>query len=223
VTMLERPLLAAEALVKVHHAPGAPPVPAVREVTLSLRPGELVVLAGPSGSGKTTLLGLLTGLEAADAGRIDGTAAGDRPWSVQGLLPQALGLLEELTLEENVALPLRLAGRADERGRVAGLLDSLGLGDARSRLPRQTSLGEQQRAAIARALVLAPPVLVLDEPTAHQDARSRDLVIDALARAAFDGAAVLAATHDPAVRAVAHRRLWMQDGVLHEEPAPAAT
>jgi putative ABC transport system ATP-binding protein len=220
VTLVD-PLLAADSVVKVHLAPGAPPVQAVREVTLELRPGELVVLAGPSGSGKTTLLGLLTGLELPDRGRVWGTAAGDRPWAVQGLLPQALGLLEELTLEENVRLPLRLAGRPDDGARVGGLLDSLGLGDARGRLPRQTSLGEQQRAAIARALVLRPPVLVLDEPTAHQDARSRDLVIDALARAAFEGAAVLAATHDPAVRAVAHRRLWMQDGTLHEEPATA--
>jgi len=208
----------AEAVVKVHEAPGAPPVHAVREVSLELRPGELVVLAGPSGSGKTTLLGLLTGLEALDGGRLVGSAAGDQPWAVQGLLPQALGLLEELTLEENVRLPLRIAGRTDDGARAGELLDALGLGTARKRLPPQTSLGEQQRAAIARALVLRPVVLVLDEPTAHQDARSRDLVIDALARAAFDGAAVLVATHDPAVTAVAHRRLWMSDGVLHEQP-----
>lgn len=213
------PLLVADGLERVHHDGRGPAVTAVAGVSLELRPGELVVLAGPSGSGKTTLLGLLTGLEAPDAGDVRGSAAGARSWQVQGLLPQALGLLEELTLEENVALPLRLAHRTDA-GRVGDLLDRLGLGAARRRLPRQTSLGEQQRAAVARALVLRPPLLVLDEPTAHQDAGSRALVIDALARAAFEGAAVLVASHDPDVRAVAHRRLTMAGGVLHEEPSP---
>jgi putative ABC transport system ATP-binding protein len=213
------PLLVAEGLERVHRAGAAPAVTAVAGATFELRPGELVVLAGPSGSGKTTLLGLLTGLELPDAGRVRGSAAGDRDWGVQGLLPQALGLLEELTLEENVALPLRLARRADT-GQVADLLSRLGLGDARRRLPRQTSLGEQQRAGVARALVLRPPLLVLDEPTAHQDAASRALVIEVLARAAFEGAAVLVATHDPALREVAHRRFRMAGGVLHEEPSP---
>lgn len=215
------PVLAAADLRKVHVVPDAAPVVAVQEATLTLLAGQLVVLAGPSGSGKTTLLGLLTGLEQPDSGRVWGVAAGAQPWAVQGLVPQSLGLLEELTLEENVRLPLRLARRNEEPGRVAAVLARLGLGDALARRPRQTSLGEQQRAAIARALVLRPRLVVLDEPTAHQDARSRDLVIRELGRAAFEGAAVLAATHDPSVRAVADRLLTMAGGVLREEPVPA--
>jgi putative ABC transport system ATP-binding protein len=211
-------LLEAEDLGKIHQVPGGLPVVAVAGVHLVLRERELVVLAGPSGSGKSTLLGLLTGLEAPTSGRVHGAAAGVAPWSVQAIVPQSLGLLEELTLEENVRLPLRLARRNEEPGRINQLLDRLGLGDARARRPGATSLGEQQRAAIARALVLRPRLVVLDEPTAHQDARSRDRVIQELGRAAFEGAAVLAATHDPAVRAVADRCLWMAGGHLREEP-----
>ena len=97
---------------------------------------------------------------------------------------------------------------------MAALLKQLGLDHVAGHRPSEASLGEQQRSAVARALVLAPGALILDEPTAHQDAPTAARIVDAIGRAAFDGAAVLVATHDRAVVDVAHRRLGMADGRL---------
>ncbi len=131
-------------------------------------------------------------------------------WSDCAVLPQALGLATELTLEENVALPLRLAGRSVAV--VPGLLEELGIGELGSRYPGQVSFGQQQRAALARAVVTQPAALLADEPTAHLDSVSADAAVGLLRRVANEGAAVLIATHHDAVHAVADRVLVLADG-----------
>jgi ABC-type lipoprotein export system ATPase subunit len=171
---MAEPLLEARGLDKSYRR-GAERVHAVAGVDLALFPGELVALVGPSGSGKSSLLGLLAGWEPPDAGELAWTpaAAGGAPgWSELATVPQALGLLEDLTVRENVALPvrLRLGRRRATEGRTEELLGLFGLAELADRSPSETSLGQQQRAAVARALVLTPQLVLADEPSAHQDA-----------------------------------------------------
>ena len=115
-------------------------------------------------------------------------------------MPQKLGLFDELTVRENLEYPARLSGRLGElRGRVDELMEDLGIAHLAARYPKETSLGEQQRTAIARALVLSPKLVLADEPTGHQDAVSERRVLEALGRAAADGASCLIATHNVAL------------------------
>jgi putative ABC transport system ATP-binding protein len=188
-------VLQASDLVKTF-AHGGADVHAVSGVTLELRRGELGVLLGRSGSGKSTLLTLLAGWQQPDAGQ--SVPAGTLPWAELGYLPQRFGLVPELSARENVELPARLAGRRDElAGRVDELLESLGLEELAHRRPAETSIGQQQRTALARALVLRPTLLIADEPSSHQDAGWHDAVWALLAQAAEQGTACLAATHEP--------------------------
>jgi putative ABC transport system ATP-binding protein len=181
---------------------------AVEGVSFDLEPGELGVLLGRSGSGKSTLLMILGGWLQADRGDVGvaGTA-----WQQLGYLPQRFGLLPELSVAENVALPVRIAG-AD--GTVDALLDRLDLGTLAARLPGETSIGQQQRAALARALALLPAVLLADEPTSHQDGRSAARVWQAIEAARDSGTACLIATHDGAAAAHADRVWELVDGRL---------
>jgi ABC-type lipoprotein export system ATPase subunit len=198
-------------------------VHALRGVSLRLHSGELVALVGPSGSGKSTLLNVLCGWEHADAGRLDwserlGRLPPDRlPWGELAIIPQALGLLEDLTVGENVLLPARLTGRlARLRPRAEELMVALGIAHLADRLPRQTSLGEQQRCAASRALLLSPTLLLADEPTAHQDAAWTDALFTEFRALLRDGGACLIATHNPETWGYADRVLIMQDGELRE-------
>jgi putative ABC transport system ATP-binding protein len=206
---------------------GAETVSALAGVDLGVAAGEFVALVGPSGSGKSTLLALLCGWETADEGRLDyrGPLADRRPdtlgWPELALVPQALGLVADLSLADNVLLPARLRGTAGTEGpRARALLADFGLAHLADRSPSQASLGEQQRAAVARALLLRPAVLLADEPTAHQDRGHADGLLDAVVEAARGGAAVLIATHDELAWARADRVLSMRDGVV-TEGAPA--
>jgi ABC-type lipoprotein export system ATPase subunit len=181
-------------------------------VTTELRGGELVALQGRSGSGKSTLLSLLAGWCTPDAGRLERIgpwAAGDRwaTWSGTAIVPQVLGLADELPVEENLGHVLRLAGvdRRTAAERVEDVLVALDLAEQRRRLPREISLGQQQRVAVGRAVIAAPVVLLADEPTCHQDPEHATAVLDALRRVADDGGAVLVASHDAAVAAAADR------------------
>jgi putative ABC transport system ATP-binding protein len=205
---------------------GAETVSALAGVDLQIDAGEFVALVGPSGSGKSTLLALLCGWETPDEGQLAyrGPLAGRRPdslgWPELALVPQALGLVADLSLADNVLLPARLRGTlsADEP-RAAELLEEFGLAHLAARYPHQASLGEQQRVAVARALLLRPAVLLADEPTAHQDRGHADRLLDAVSDAAREGTAVLVATHDQQAWAAADRVLSMRDGRLAEGAA----
>jgi ABC-type lipoprotein export system ATPase subunit len=202
---------------------GAETVSALAGVDLRVDAGELVALVGPSGSGKSTLLALLCGWETPDEGTLGylGPLAGRRPeglgWRDLALVPQALGLVADLSLADNVLLPARLRGSAaTEEARARALLSGFGLAHLADRYPHQASLGEQQRVAVARALLLRPAVLLADEPTAHQDRDHAAGLLDAVSEAARGGSAVLIATHDELARARADRVLSMRDGVVTE-------
>jgi putative ABC transport system ATP-binding protein len=178
---------------------------ALHAFDLEVRAGELLVVHGPSGSGKTTLLGVLAGWLEPTAGSarfaapLDGDDRGR--WHRTSVVPQSLGLLPELSLLENVAIAHRLAGAAwpDAAARGDADLDRLGIGELGDRRPSEVSLGQQQRAAVARALTSTPALLLADEPTAHLDAKTSMLVLDALEEAAAAGGAVVVASHDPHV------------------------
>ncbi|MEA3501350.1 MAG: ATP-binding cassette domain-containing protein, partial [Actinomycetota bacterium] len=149
-------------------------VTVLSSVSLDLNPGEIVLLRGRSGSGKTTLLNVLAGWVDQDAGTVEwdgGGNAGDRRWHQVAIVPQTLGLLEELSIDENVGLALRLGGVTsdDESGRVHGIMERFEIGHLLGRAIFECSLGERQRTAVARALIVAPALLLADEPSAHQD------------------------------------------------------
>jgi putative ABC transport system ATP-binding protein len=149
--------------------------------------------------------------------------AGLARWRDVAVVPQKLGLIEELTVRKNVAYPARLAGRDEElEGRVDDLLEEFGLTEMADRLPSETSVGQQQRTALARALVLAPRLLLADEPTGHQDAGWTNGVFDALRRAALDGTCCLVATHNEEVAAYLDEIFAMKDGRLDEIVTPTA-
>jgi putative ABC transport system ATP-binding protein len=198
-------------------------VHALRGVTLVLHPGELVALVGPSGSGKSTLLNVLCGWEKPDDGsmhwtaELAGTSPDRLPWGRLAIIPQALGLLDDLTVEENILLPARLTGRlAELRPRSDELMESLGIAHLAGRYPKQTSLGEQQRCAASRALLLSPTLLLADEPTAHQDSGWTDAIFARFRELLRSGGACLIATHNPETWGYADRVLSMHDGYLTE-------
>ncbi len=192
-------------------------VHALDDVSLTLRAGELVGLVGRSGSGKTTLLNVIAGWEHADGGTIDrvGTHSAIPGWDELAVVPQKLGLFDELSVRENLEYPARLHDRLEELGgRVDELMEDLGIAHLAARYPKETSLGEQQRTAVARALVLAPTLVLADEPTGHQDAVSERRVLEAFGRAAAEGGICLIATHNASLAPRLDRVLEMADGRL---------
>ncbi|MCB0981456.1 MAG: ATP-binding cassette domain-containing protein [Ilumatobacteraceae bacterium] len=204
------PIEANEAIEAVELTKMWSPTAGLRPVSLTVAAGEMVVVRGRSGSGKSTLLALLAGLCRPDGGsaRVAGAApTGDTPWAKVALVPQVLGMAVELSIRENIVDAA--AGRPDE-ARLAGLLERLDVAPFAGRRLGEVSMGQQQRAAVARALVQVPTVLLVDEPTSFQDGRHADGVVAELHRSAAAGAAVLVATHDPIVVAAADRVLDLQ-------------
>jgi ABC-type lipoprotein export system ATPase subunit len=189
---------------------GAESVLAVDDVSLDVIPGELIVISGPSGSGKTTLLNLLIGWEQPDAGARTARGPTDR-WADLAVVPQQLGLIDHCTVGENVRLPGRVNRLEFDPDHA---MERLGIEHLADRFPQETSLGEQQRTAVARAVVTRPRVLVVDEPTSHQDERNAARIVELLAEIAAAGSAIVAATHDERVTAVADHHLLMRDGRL---------
>jgi ABC-type lipoprotein export system ATPase subunit len=192
--------------------------PVLAGVTFTLAPGERALLLGPSGSGKSTLLNLLCGLQRADCGRV---TLGDGPISDAvrrrhfGIVFQSLRLVSALNLRGNLALAQRLqTGRVDP-ARIDALLDRLGIAHRAKARPHELSQGEAQRAAIARALVVRPAILVADEPTSALDTANAAAVAALLDELAQEtGAALLIATHDDRLRPHFARTLTLADGRL---------
>ncbi|MGH2807150.1 MAG: ABC transporter ATP-binding protein [Actinomycetota bacterium] len=212
--------------VSKHYQRGDEIVHALEDVSVTLGAGEVVGLVGRSGSGKTTLLNVVAGWERPDAGTVDWAGlsndGGLLAWQDAAVLPQKLGLIDELTVRKNIEYPARLGGVLDDkRDLVDDLLEELGLDYLQHRLPKETSVGEQQRAALARALVLAPRMLLADEPTGHQDKGWGDAVFRAIRHAAARGTCCLVATHNQEVAEFLDRVLTMADGRLTQADTPA--
>ena len=216
-------VLEASGLVRTF--PGTPPVHALRGVDLTVEPSEFVTLMGPSGCGKSTLLHLLGGLDRPEAGSIelggvDVARASERQLSAVrrrhvGFVFQFFHLLPELSGEANVLLAGRMRGAApDAPARGGALIDRLGLRHVAGSLPSQLSGGEQQRFAIARALVNDPSLLLADEPTGNLDAEAGAEVLRLLRAGADEGRAVVMVTHEAAATAMADRVLRLSDGQL---------
>lgn len=197
---------------------GREEVHALRGVSIEVHPGEIVALLGRSGSGKTTLLNCLLGWERPDRGTVSvpGVAdVADAGWATVAVVPQRFGLLEELTLADNVALAARLAGQSDSRAAAIEALAVLRLDHLVDRLPSEVSLGEQQRTALARALVVRPAFLVADEPTARLDDELSGHVLGVLRAAhAAAGTGMLIAGHDPVIVEAADRVVRLSDGLV---------
>lgn len=210
-------LLSARGLVKSYRR-GPEEVHALSEATFDLYPGEVVALIGPSGSGKTTLLNLIVGWEEADGGTVEWSGEHVHPaarlWDELAIVPQRLGLIEELSVAENIRLPGRFGRKAPAEDRTQQLMDDLGLSQFADRIPTEISLGEQQRTGLARALVLGPRLLLADEPTGHQDAVWGRGVLRTLRSAADEGTTSLVATHNEEVLKYVDRILTITDGEL---------
>ncbi len=186
-------------------------------VDLDVRPGELLAVTGRSGAGKTTLLLSLAMVEPPDGGSValDGSPVVAGSARV-GLVPQDLGLVALLTAAENVELAMQAARRPRKeiQGAAQDALVDVGLAKRTEHLVDELSGGEQQRVAVARALALAPDLLLADEPTSQLDAENRARVLDALHRAALRGTAVVLTTHDDDVAARCERVLHLEGGRL---------
>jgi putative ABC transport system ATP-binding protein len=201
-------------------------VHALKPLTLRIEAGTVVAIVGPSGSGKSTLLNLLGGLDRPSSGsiRLDGQdLAGlddDQRTKLRrdkiGFVFQFFHLLETLTARENVMLPARLAGRrgAELVARADQLLERVGLAHRRDHLPAQLSGGELQRIAVARSLIMDPPVILADEPTGNLDSENGEAVLQLLTAAASERRTIVLVTHDAKVAARADRVLTLKDGAL---------
>lgn len=183
----------------------------LNDLAASVEPGEIVIIRGRSGSGKTTLLNLLAGWQEPDSGTLEWSIPAPEQWENVAVVPQSLGLLPELTLGENIGLPGRLA---DEASDVLEFAAKLEIDHLLDRPTTGASLGEQQRAAIARALIRRPSLLLADEPSSHQDLERLHLVWRLISETAAAGTAVIAATHDPDGFAYADRILDLHGGRL---------
>jgi putative ABC transport system ATP-binding protein len=187
--------------------------------------GELVAVMGPSGSGKSTLMHVLAGLDRPSSGsvEIDGTEItrlGDNDLTKLrrrhiGFVFQFFNLLPMLTAEENIALPLSIAGEPPEREWLDELLERTGLTDRRKHRPAELSGGQQQRVAIARALVTRPTIVFADEPTGNLDSRTSSEILELLRESVQAlGQTTMMVTHEPRAAAIADRILFLGDGLI---------
>ena len=204
---------------------GESAVHALRGVTLEVPVGQFTAVMGPSGSGKSTLMHLLAGLDRPTNGRVkiggeDITEMPDKQLtklrrSHIGFVFQSFNLLPMLTAEENILLPLSIAGRKADKAAVESLIARVGLGERRGHKPSQLSGGQQQRVAIARALASQPTVLFADEPTGNLDSTSGAEVLELLREAVeLDRQTTVMVTHDPRAAARADRVLFLADGLI---------
>jgi putative ABC transport system ATP-binding protein len=209
-------------------------VDALGGVSLAITEGELVAVMGPSGSGKSTLMHLLAGLDRPTGGEIwiDGAqigALGDTELTKLrrrhiGFVFQFFNLLPMLNAEENVVLPLSIAGEKPEKAWVRELMAKIGLSDRRDHRPSELSGGQQQRVAIGRALVTKPTIVFADEPTGNLDSKTSGEILD-LMRDSVDsyGQTTVMVTHDPRAAAIADRILFLNDGLIVKDLGRSGT
>ena len=204
---------------------GETPVEAVRGVTMRLEAGDFVALMGPSGCGKSTLLHLCGAMDRPTSGKliIEGTDIqelnDDRLTKLRrerlGFVFQFFNLLPTLTVRENIELPLQLSGERETEKRARELAERVGLGHRMRHYPQQLSGGEMQRAAIARAVIHRPALLIADEPTGNLDSANGENILELLRELNRDlGLTILMATHSQETAAAAKRVLMMRDGVM---------
>jgi putative ABC transport system ATP-binding protein len=203
-------------------------VDALRGCSIDVRRGELTAVMGPSGSGKSTLMHILAGLDRPTSGTvvIDGkdiTKLGDNELTKLrrehiGFIFQFFNLLPMLTAEENIVLPLELAGRKMEKDWIDEVVGKLGLADRLKHRPSELSGGQQQRVAIARALISKPTVIFADEPTGNLDSTTSAEILELLREAVSDyGQTTVMVTHDANAAAIADRVLFLADGCIVKE------
>ncbi len=202
---------------------GGRAVDVLSDVSLEVPAGQFLAIAGPSGSGKSTLLGLIAGLDQPSAGTIevagvpitalDEDALARFRRDHVGYVFQSFHLIPTLTAEENVAVPLELAGAPDAMARARALLGEVGLAERAHHYPVQLSGGEQQRVAVARAIAHRPPLLLADEPTGNLDSATGKQIIELLVGVNRRlGSTLVLVTHDPALAAHADRIVTLRDG-----------
>ncbi len=228
------PVLEAVGVVKAYRGGDGSPISVLNGVDLAVGRGEMVAVIGASGSGKSTFLHVLGALERPDAGTVflggsptadasDEALAELRNRQV-GFVFQFHHLLKEFSALENVMMPLRIADRpmAEARARATELLERVGLGGRVHHRPAELSGGEQQRAAVARALALRPPVVLMDEPSGNLDHQNAERLHDLLlSLATEDGVGVVVVTHNRSLAERAHRVLHLEDGRLLPAPPSA--
>jgi putative ABC transport system ATP-binding protein len=209
--------------VTKRYGEGATAVDALRGVSLELPRGTFTGIMGPSGSGKSTLLHILAGLERPTAGwveiadtRLDDLS--DRELTLLrrhevGFVFQSYNLLPVLTAEENITLPVSIGGAEPDSDRLEMLIETMGLTDRRDHRPTELSGGEQQRVAVARALITSPAVVFADEPTGNLDSAAGGSILELLRRAVDElGQTIAMVTHDPSAAAIADRTVFLGDG-----------
>ena len=207
---------------------GATAVDALRGISLEVQAGHLVAVMGPSGSGKSTLMHILAGLDKPTSGSV--TIAGEEITALPdakltrlrrrhiGFVFQFFNLLPMLTAEENIVLPLSIAGEKPEPAWLEELLKSTGLADRRKHRPSELSGGQQQRVAIARALISRPTILFADEPTGNLDSKTGGEILDLLRHSVTAyGQTTVMVTHEARAAAIAERILFLADGVIERE------
>jgi putative ABC transport system ATP-binding protein len=213
---------------------GEAAVDALVDVSTGFEAGRFTAIMGPSGSGKSTLMHILAGLDKPTSGKVvlDGdeiTALDDGELTKLrrdklGFVFQFFNLLPVLTAEENLVLPLSIAGRKPDAAWLDQLVRTVGLEDRRTHRPAELSGGQQQRVAVARALVSKPAVVFADEPTGNLDSKASADVLRLLRQAVDDfGQTVIMVTHDPAAAAHADRLITLRDGRVVHDAAPGST
>ena len=214
--------------VTKRYGSGGAAVDALRGVSVDFPKGQFAAVMGPSGSGKSTLMNILAGLDAPTSGSvaIDGTeitTLKDKQLTMLrrekvGFVFQFFNLLPMLTAEENLELPMAIAGRSIDREWEQSLVSAVGLGDRRRHRPSELSGGEQQRVALARGLISRPAVLFADEPTGNLDSSTSDEMLGLLRRSVDSyGQTVVMVTHDGRAAAFADRVLFLRDGEIVED------
>lgn len=220
------PYISLQDVVKTFPAPGGE-VMVLKHIHLDIQPGEYVSIVGKSGSGKSTLLNMITGIDHPTSGTV--TVAGTQPHRLSesqlagwrgvtiGIVFQFFQLLPMLSLLENVMLPMDFCNRyppAEREGRARALLEQVGLGEMVDKLPGAVSGGQQQAAAIARALANDPPLIVADEPTGNLDERTAEGVLALFDDLVARGKTVVIVTHDPALVKRTQRTILLSDGEI---------